>query len=138
MVGVPFRTFQNYEYGQCSPESFVGRSILKALKEYQPYTKSKGVLPFNVIKEKASSVLAGFKVDFAYLFGSYSKGRATEESDIDILVSGAVDGIDFFSLKAKLEKGLYNKDVDLIKLDDVMKNKDMLFEVLKDGIKIYG
>jgi DNA-binding XRE family transcriptional regulator len=65
LVGATFWTFQNYEDGQSSPESFVGNNILKALTEYQSCAKGKGVLPFSVVKEKASSVLAGFKVDIS-------------------------------------------------------------------------
>ena len=66
------------------------------------------------------------------IFGSYSRGEETPESDIDILVEfSAPVGLEFFGLKNFLEK-ILAKNVDLVTENGIrpqMKNK-ILHEVV--------
>jgi len=86
------------------------------------------------MKNKIKSLL--FKhneVQFAYLFGSYSKGEYTDNSDVDIAVY-----LTDTSLDSRLEvhhalEVLLKKKVDLVVLNDV-KNMFLLEAILKDGI----
>ena len=81
------------------------------------------------------------KVSSLYLFGSYSKGNANENSDVDLLVQfGNVDLLNYFDnfidLKIKLEK-LLGKPIDLVE------NKTIRNPFLKESIEqsqelIYG
>ena len=81
------------------------------------------------------------KVSRLYLFGSYSKGNANENSDVDLLVQfGNVDLLNYFDnfidLKIKLEK-LLGKPIDLVE------NKTIRNPFLKESIEqsqelIYG
>ena len=74
---------------------------------------------------------------YAYLFGSYAKGRATGKSDVDILVSASVTGIEFFGLVEELRTELHKK-VDVLDKNQLKGNLELTEEILKDGIKIYG
>ena len=74
---------------------------------------------------------------YAYLFGSYAKGRATGKSDVDILVSTSVTGIEFFGLVEELRTELHKK-VDVLDNNQLKGNLELTEEILKDGIKIYG
>jgi predicted nucleotidyltransferase len=114
-----------------------GRAILQTLSSYEPYTPTKGILPFSLIKERVASVLKDYQVDYVYLFGSYAKGKETERSDVDLLLSTDVDGLSFFGLAGKLESALHKK-VDVVRFKDLGKNQNLLSEILKTGIKIYG
>ena len=71
------------------------------------------------------------------MFGSYAKGKATETSDIDLLVSDSITGLKFYELVEKLRESLHKK-VDLLDFKQFMNNKVLASEVLKEGIKIYG
>jgi predicted nucleotidyltransferase len=137
IVGIPLRTYQNYEYGETSLSSFTGRAIIKTLAEYERYTKDKGILPIELIVKDSKDIFPKHKVDFAYLFGSYAKGKPNEKSDIDFLIGGEITGIDFFALQNELSEALH-KNIDLLKIEDIKENSKFLNEVFSTGVKIYG
>ena len=77
------------------------------------------------------------EVECAYLFGSYARGEATFESDIDILVVCKPIGLRFFNMAAELDATL-GKEVDLQTHRQLIGDDTSFLEsVLKDGIKIY-
>ena len=79
--------------------------------------------------QRKRSVLNRFGVKKIALFGSYVSGKATNNSDIDLLVEfkeGEKTFDNYMDLKFYLEDKL-NKDVDLV-------IKDALKEELKDDI----
>jgi predicted nucleotidyltransferase len=76
-------------------------------------------------------------VKFCYLFGSYAKGKATGKSDVDLLVSTDIGGLAFFELTEALRQKL-NKKVDVLHIDQLKNNFELLQEILRDGVKIYG
>ena len=83
------------------------------------------------IFKKHSSITA------AYLFGSYSRGEATIESDVDIVVvEQEVMGLEFAGIMGELEVAL-GKDVDLLSHHQLIDNEEFLKRVLNDAIKIY-
>lgn len=76
--------------------------IQSSLKEMQPYLQKH------------------FQVKKLGLFGSFSRGEETQESDIDILVDfRTLVGLEFFELQTFLEKKFQRK-VDLV-LEDCLK-----------------
>jgi predicted nucleotidyltransferase len=81
-------------------------------------------------------VLENYDVEYCYLFGSYARGTATELSDVDLIVSTSITGLKFYSLVERLRVNL-NKKVDVLDINQLVNNKDLLNEILKDGIKIY-
>jgi len=136
IAGVSVESYKNHELGRSRGDSPLGRMIFDKLSAYEPYGFEKGILPLDLIKQTLSDVLGSKPVDFAYLFGSYAKGDADAKSDVDIMVSGAITGLEFFSLGGELERALH-KNVDIIRLSDVGANQDLIREIMATGIRIY-
>ena len=84
-----------------------------------------------------NNVFKEYNVEYAYLFGSYAKGVATETSDVDLLVSMPVNGLAFYELIETLREGL-KKKVDLLDIAQLNNNPKLVQEILRDGVKIYG
>ncbi|CAK8722089.1 MAG: hypothetical protein D3920_05160 [Candidatus Electrothrix sp. AW2] len=84
--------------------------ILKALKQYKRENSKK------------------YGINSIGIFGSYSKGQATEESDIDVVIeTQCPDLYMLVHIKEELEQ-LFNKSVDLIR------NKENMNPYLKKHI----
>jgi len=137
LVNIPLRTYINYENDESKKNSIKYLYIKEKLEAYGYIDETHGMLSIEKIKEICSSVLSKYNVDYSYLFGSYAKEKATETSDIDLLVSTNITGMKFFGLVEELRRGL-KKEVEVITLSSLEDNKDLLNEILKDGIKIYG
>ena len=95
------------------------------------------ILTIAKITEIVTDTLSHYHVEYCYLFGSYAKGKAKENSDVDLLVATDITGMDFFGLAEDLRENLH-KRVDLLNLDQLDNNRALLNDILKDGIKIYG
>jgi len=79
------------------------------------------------------SLLSNHNVIFGYLFGSYSKNKQTEISDVDIALYLKDTSLDSkLRIIYELSK-LVNKDIDLVVLNDI-KNIYLLEDILKSGI----
>jgi predicted nucleotidyltransferase len=89
------------------------------------------------IKKICNEIFKAYDVEYCYLFGSYAKGKASEKSDIDLLVSMPVNGLKFFELIELLREKLMKK-VDLLDIAQLNNNPSLVQEILRDGIKIYG
>ena len=76
-------------------------------------------------------------VEFCYLFGSYAKGYATETSDVDLCISSSLTGMKVAGL-AEAIRNVLHKKIDLVRFDTLKDNPELLKEIMKDGIKIYG
>lgn len=81
-------------------------------------------------------VFANYKVKKATLFGSYAKGLAQKESDIDILVDSGLKGLAFFGLLEDVVTVL-DKDVDLLDISQIMPDSQICEEIKKSGMVIY-
>ena len=81
-----------------------------------------------------------FHIEKAFLFGSYSKGKADEWSDIDIaLVSKTFEGVRF-SDRSKIRKITLSVSSDLSPLpfrpEDFTSENPFVREILEKGIRI--
>ena len=102
------------------------------------------------IKEISYDILKKYQIEKAYVFGSYARGEATQESDIDIMIKRGNTNLTFSALGQlfeELEEALQKK-VDIvteeaytdIKNDkECLKQAKMLFytNILNDRVKIY-
>lgn len=136
-LGIPIRTYQNYENDIKKQNSFNYLYMMQKLEQYGLIDESHGILTVEKIKEICTEIFSSYNVDYCYLFGSYAKGKATENSDIDLLVCTEITGIAFYDLVEILREKL-NKKVDILNLQQLNENLDLVNEILKDGIKIYG
>lgn len=77
----------------------------------------------DTLKEKIIDFFKSKPVLKAYVFGSYSKGEASENSDIDLLVELDYKrpiGLAFIGMQLELES-LLNKKVDLVSANGLSK-----------------
>ena len=93
--------------------------------------------PLEQIKAICGQVFEGKKITYCYLFGSYAKGKARECSDVDLLVSTPISGMQFYDLVEELREKLC-KQVDVLNQEQLRDNLPLVEEILRDGVKIYG
>lgn len=136
--GVPLRTYNRYENDEKYGNNLKRQQIFLSLQDKYEITEEKGILTIDQIKSTLNDIFANRDdVTFCYLFGSYAKGYAVETSDVDLCISTTLTGLSFVGLKEEICNSL-NKKVDLIRLSDLGNNIELLQEIMKDGIKIYG
>ena len=136
-LGVPLRTYQNYENDAQKQDSMKYRFMLQKLDQYGILDENHGVLTLEQIKAICGQVFEGKKIAYCYLFGSYAKGKARECSDVDLLVSTPISGMQFYDLVEELREKLC-KQVDVLNQEQLRDNLPMVEEILRDGVKIYG
>lgn len=137
LVNIPLRTYLNYENDESKKNTIKYNYIMEKLEQYGYIDEEHGLLTIEKIKTITSSVLSNYDAEYCYLFGSYAKGNAIEISDVDLLVSTTVKGMNFFGLVEELREQL-KKKVEVIPVSSLEGNIELLNEILKDGIKIYG
>ena len=133
--GVSRRTYQTYEEQEVVNKTF--EELRQKLNDLGVLDNSNYVLSLKYIKRICTEVFSTMypEVKAAYLFGSYSRGEATGESDVDILVVIDPIGMKFFGMVAELEDRLH-KSVD-VQTHRQLGTGAFLEEVLKDAIKLY-
>ena len=131
------RTYQNYENDPNKQDSIKYEYMMQKLDKYGFVDENHGILTVQKIKDVCSDVLSSYDVECCYLFGSYAKGVAKEDSDVDLLISTSISGIGFYDLVETLREGL-KKRVDVLNIEGLNNNLELINEILKDGIKIYG
>ena len=132
-LGIPLRTYVNYEKDESKRETLKYRYMTEKLSVYGYVDEENGVLTVKKIEELCLEVLKKYSVDYCYLFGSYAKGTATPESDVDLLVSTTATGLEFFSLVEELRERL-RKRVDVLDQRQLKDNFLLVNEILKDGM----
>ena len=137
VVGVPMRTYVRYESDENKKETIKYRYIVETLQKYGVIDEEHGLLTIGKIQELCAPLFEEYGVKYAYLFGSYAKGKATEKSDVDLLVSMPVNGLAFYELIERL-RGSLKKKIDLLDETQLEDNTALVKEILQDGIKIYG
>ena len=140
ILGIPERTYRRYETDDNYGSLIKRKMFINMLNERCEITEEKGLLSVQLIKEKVSALFDNEydgQIDFCYLFGSYAKGLANEKSDVDLYVSSSLTGLRFVGLIERLRQTLHKK-VDLIRSSELNNNIDLVNEILKGGIKIYG
>ena len=136
-LGIPLRTYQNYETDDAKVNSMKYAFMMQKLSEYGFIDETHGILSIEQIKNICGSVFQNLDIEYCYLFGSYAKGKATEASDVDLLISTSISGMRFFDLVETLREGL-KKKVDVLNREQLNNNPELINEILKDGVKIYG
>ena len=137
LLGVTRRTYVNYEAGKIDESSLKYKYVVETLQKATLIDENHGILTIDQIRKICGEIFKDYSVEYCYLFGSYAKGKATEKSDVDLLVAIPVDGMKFFELIELLREKL-KKKVDLLDIAQLNNNPTLVQEILKDGIKIYG
>jgi predicted nucleotidyltransferase len=135
-LGVSRRSYQTYENEPAYQNALKYKYLLNQIIELLE-NENKRILSLEEIKQGCEKVFSNYDVAFCYLFGSYAKGKAREDSDIDLLISTKLSGLEFFGLVEELRETLHKK-VDVLDMKQLENNQELLYEILQDGIKIYG
>ena len=89
------------------------------------------------LRDTLNPVFAQYGVRSAVLFGSYSKGQATERSDVDLLVDSGLRGLAFFGLLESVVTAL-DVPVDMIDVMQLERGSLIDRESRKSGVQIDG
>jgi len=135
-LGIPLRTFQNYETDEKKRTTIKYQYMMEKLEQYGYVDEGHGVLTTEKIRAICSEVFSEKEISYCYLFGSYAKGAATEGSDVDLLISTPISGMAFYDLVESLRDALHKK-VDVVMREQLTNNPDLIDEILKYGVKIY-
>lgn len=93
------------------------------------------VYSIDEIRDIVIPIVKEYGVAKISLFGSYAKGKATDESDLDFIMDkGDLVGLQYFSLLNKLENA-FNCKVDLITTS--FSNKDFLNRIHNEEVLLY-
>lgn len=137
LVGVSLRSYKSYENDESKIGTIKYNYMLEQLTKINLIDEEHGILTQDSIIKKCSVVFQKYNVEYCYLFGSYAKGKAKPDSDVDLLISSDVKGLQFFALVEDLRNTLH-KRVDALDIRQLNNNPNLINEILKDGIKIYG
>ncbi|SHH33800.1 nucleotidyltransferase family protein [Sporanaerobacter acetigenes] len=96
------------------------------------------IISIEKIKEKTMPILSKYPVNKAILFGSYAKGEATKNSDMDLYIdtNGKLRGLDFVGLLEILVDTL-GVDIDLIDKSHIEPDSLIMQEIEDGGMVIY-
>ncbi|MGP1406966.1 nucleotidyltransferase family protein [Selenomonas sp.] len=90
------------------------------------------------IKRRLQPIFDSHKIRQAILFGSYGKGTATKDSDVDLLVSSNLRGLKFIGFVDELRQALDDKDMDVLDITHIEPQSRIAEEIRQTGIEIYA
>ncbi|MCL2009313.1 MAG: nucleotidyltransferase domain-containing protein [Synergistaceae bacterium] len=98
-----------------------------------------GVYSLDELKVLLAPAFNAYPVRRGYVFGSYSRGEATEKSDIDLFVEPS-DGFKSYEVCGILSRAMKRsgKNVDCYSSLDFDENAPIYKIILKDRVLIYG
>ncbi len=137
LVGISLRSYKSYENDKAKKGTVKYNYIISELEKINPIDEEHGILEIEDIVKKCSKVFKDYDVNYCYLFGSYAKATAKHTSDVDLLISANVKGLEFYALVENIRTALHKK-VDVLDSKQLNQNPELTEEILKDGIKIYG
>ncbi len=89
------------------------------------------------IETAIRALLKKYHAEYALLFGSYARGEATANSDIDLVVVGGADfrARDIFAFGEDLRQ-LTRKDVDAFEIRELNVGTPFYENVMQEGVRI--
>ena len=90
----------------------------------------------SAISAQLFPIFKNYDIKSAVLFGSYAKGKATEKSDIDLLVDSGLRGLRFveFMEDVRIATG---KEVDVFDVAHIQPNSQIANEIRASGVSLY-
>lgn len=92
----------------------------------------------NELSQKLQPVFESAPVYKAVLFGSYAKGVANENSDIDVVIDsrGELRGLNFYAVLEDMVETL-KVNVDLFEVSEIRQNSPIQNEIVEQGVVLY-
>jgi predicted nucleotidyltransferase len=141
LTGVPVKTLRNWEQEVRKPSEWtidlvMDRLLRVKMEEYTKVDESTSVLSFLTIKENISKIAKNYDIEKVYLFGSYVKGRATQNSDVDLYMESNLYGLEYFEFVEQL-RGKLKKKVEVLSNKTIQEHSKIDNEIKKTGVLIY-
>lgn len=94
-------------------------------------------LSLNEIKTIVKELLERYHAEYALLFGSYARGDATSDSDIDVIIVGGKNFVprNIFALAEDLRE-MTERDADVFEMREVDTGTPFYESVMREGIRI--
>lgn len=94
-------------------------------------------LSLNEIKAIVKELLERYHAEYALLFGSYARGDATPDSDIDVIIVGGKNFVprNIFALAEDLRE-MTGRDADVFEMREVNAGTPFYESVMREGIRI--
>lgn len=95
------------------------------------------VLTLDYLKEKIAPVALKYGVDKIYVFGSYARGEATSDSDVDLLVFGGDNfkPANIFVLAEEVRQ-ILDKEVDVFEISEINVGSEFYERVMEERILV--
>ena len=87
------------------------------------------------IKDKLTPVFQSYGIRKAVLFGSYGKGTATAQSDVDLMVDSGLRGLRFMGLLNDVQEAL-GKKIDLLDINHIIPGSVIETEIQNTGVSL--
>lgn len=114
----------------------MGQNVLLQKAQYNYINENTKLLTIEEIKEALQPLCKKYHIQSVILFGSYSKGNATGESDIDLVVEYDSDTKAFVRMEFMDDvETVFGKKIDFINIrviPEMLKN-----DIEKEGILLY-
>ena len=136
-IGVSLRSYVAYENDETKAGTPKYRFLVSEMREIARLDEEHGTLSVEDIRTACADIMDDYPVRFCYLFGSYAKGDAQPDSDVKLLISSGACGLRFCEMSKRLRERL-KKKISLLDVNQLINNGELINEVLKDGIRIYG
>ena len=96
------------------------------------------MLSVDEIKTIVTPLVEVYPVRRVILFGSYARGDATADSDVDLLIDsdGRLGGFDFFGIAGRIIKNMPIK-TDVFEMGEVETPSTLFDSISREGVVIY-
>ena len=98
---------------------------------------NKTVLTFNEIVEAFKPLAQKYRINEVYIFGSYARGEADCDSDVDFFVIGGqyFDLCNIFAFAEEL-RYILHKDVDAFEVHEINKDSSFYQAVMREKVRV--
>ena len=88
------------------------------------------------LRDILSPIFGKYDIRKAVLFGSYGKGIASPQSDVDLLVDSGLRGLRFVGFLGDIQNAV-GKDVDLFDVTHIIPDSLIDHEIQQTGVVLY-
>ena len=145
-AGISLRSYISYENQEDKKGTPMYRLLLAEMSELGRLDEEHGILTMEEIREACGEIMKDYAVQYCYLFGSYAKGTATEDSDFDfyiIVKDGTENLMDLTAEAYKAIRDVRSRAVDIIigtesRFESRKNRMGIENEVASKGVLLYG
>ncbi len=96
------------------------------------------ILTLEMICNIVKPIAEKYNISEIYLFGSYARGEATGESDLDFLVYGGEKSkkTQIFALAEEFREE-FSKEIDVFEIDEVDTESNFYYKMRKERVLVY-